>query len=267
MAEYNEDAQHPATAVRLQQATREGDAPKSYELIAALQITTGVVILYFLFNALAATIARFASSAWQASGISLDAVGATVATGTEDLTVQLSVTLLPIMASILVCAVLSHLVQSGTAAGFRKPVWQPQQINPVSGIRRLFSLENLLRGVLGIPKVAVIGLVTLVVIWNQRFDLAGLQQVGAQELGPKLIYQVFVVLMAAAGTLLAVSTFDYFVQWYSFQNRMRMTDQQLRDENRLQSIDPQIKSRRIEFFDQISIQRRPEPTQRSSGTD
>ena len=89
-------------------------------------------------------------------------------------------------------------------------------------------------------------------MWNQRFSIAELQQVGTQNLGGELVNHVFVVLISVCGTLLAVSLFDYLVQWYSFHNRMRMTDQQLRDENRLQSTDPQIKSRRIEFFEQIT---------------
>ena len=252
MADFNEDAQHPATAIRLQSANREGDAPKSYELVAAIQVTTGVTALDFLIQGLATAITDFTVGIWQANGISADEVFDNFASSRGNFLMSLLTSLVPMLAVIFCGGILSHLIQAPTAFGFKKPLWQPQQINPATGIQRLFSMDNLVRGVLGIPKVAIIVLVAIVVIWNQRFSIAELQQVGAQSLGGELVHQVFIVLISVCGTLLAVSLFDYLVQWYSFQNRMRMTDQQLRDENRLQSTDPQIKSRRIEFFEQIT---------------
>lgn len=252
MAEFNEDAQHPATAVRLQSARQEGDAPKSSELVAAIQVTCGITILYFLINGLASAIENFTANTWKANGIAVESVIGNVQGSTNQFMTSLLTTLLPMLAAVLVCAIASHVVQTGSAFGFKKPVWQPQQANPISGLKRLFSMDNLLRGVLGIPKVAIIVLVTGVVIWNQRLEIAELQQVGARRVGPDLMNQIFIVLIAACGTLFAVSLIDYVVQWFSFQSRIRMTDQQLRDENRLQSPDPQLKSRRIEIFEQIT---------------
>lgn len=252
MPKFNEDAQHPATAVRLQSARQEGDAPKSSELVAAIQVTCGITILYFLINWLASTVSKFAAGTWQANGIAVESVIGNLEANTKSFLISLLTTLLPILAAVLVSAIASHVVQTGSAFGFKKPVWQPKQANPVGGLKRLFSMDNLLRGVMGIPKVAIIVLVTSVAIWNQRFEIAELQHAGASHLGADLATQIFIVLISGCGTLLAVSLIDYVVQWFSFQSRIRMTDQQLRDENRLQSPDPQLKSRRIEIFEQIT---------------
>ena len=256
MSESHENAQHPATAIRLQRASQEGDAPKSYELVASLQLTTGVTVIYFLVSGLAAEFTSFAAVTWKPTGISTESVVPSIKESNLQLANSMLTTLLPILAAILIGSVLSHIVQSLAAFGFKKPIWQPNQINPMSGLKKLFSIDNLTRGILGIPKVVIVVMVALIVVWHQRLEFAELQRTIPRELGSELVNQVFVVLIAVCGTLVAISLFDYLVQWLSFQSRMRMTDQQLRDENRLQSPDPHLKSRHIDLLHEIqSVER------------
>lgn len=46
--------------------------------------------------------------------------------------------------------------------------------------------------------------------------------------------------MSVAVSLLVCSVFDYAIQWYGFQQRNRITDQELREEIRRQTGGPQI---------------------------
>ena len=251
MPETRDDAQHPATAIRLQKARQEGDAPKSYELVASLQLTTGMTVIYFLVSGLATELTSFAAIIWKPTGISAESVIPRIKETHHHFLNSTLTTLLPMLIAILIGSVLAHVVQTLPAFGFKKPLWQPQQINPINGIKKLFSMDNLTRGILGIPKVAIVVMVALLYVWSQRFELAAMQQTIPRELGTAMINQIFKVLIAVCATLVAISLFDYLVQWLSFQSRMRMTDQQLRDENRLQSTDPQLNSRRLEFFQEI----------------
>ena len=58
--------------------------------------------------------------------------------------------------------------------------------------------------------------------------------------------------MSVAVSLLVCSIFDYAVQWYGFRQRNRMTDQELREEIRGQTGDPQIARTRHQRMREIT---------------
>ena len=255
MADFDSDAQHPATPIRLQQANREGNAPKSLELAAAIQLTVGLVIVYFLIDNVAHELYAFTRKSWQPNGLSTEKVAEALSWNTTDLLNPLGLVTLSILSLIFGSAIVSHLVQTGTASGFKKSFWRPENLSPLKNLTQLFSMDNLLRGVFGIPKVAIVVLISLIVIWQQRIELAGLHHSSSHEIAEGILDQAFLVLISASSTLLVLSLFDYAVQWFSFQAKVRMTDQQLRDEMRLQSPDPQYKESRKELFSQMASTR------------
>jgi flagellar biosynthetic protein FlhB len=63
-------------------------------------------------------------------------------------------------------------------------------------------------------------------------------------LGIRICFEVAIVLLLA-------SLIDYAVQWFGFENRIRMSDQELRDELRSQNGDPVVSQQRQRMVRQV----------------
>ena len=64
MADFQTDAQHPATPVRLQQAQRQGDVPKSQELASSIQLACGLGVIYLSIKSIANRFTELTSQFW-----------------------------------------------------------------------------------------------------------------------------------------------------------------------------------------------------------
>ncbi len=248
MTERNQDANHPATPVRLMQAQRDGDCPKSHELAVAIQLLCGLAAIWLMVKFLISGVVDFSTETWSPELDWMSSSTAEFQNQMQETIWNMTVLLLPFLGIVLLGAVASHVVQSGAAAAFRKPLFQMQHLNPVSGAQRLFSGKNIGKGIIGIPKVAAVIFVSLSVVWYQRFELAKLQWNSVEEIAKCLNHCLFAILVSGAATLLLVSLLDYILERFSFFKRHQMSDQELRDENSMQGPGSQMTARRQQFY-------------------
>ena len=69
----------------------------------------------------------------------------------------------------------------------------------------------------------------------------------ADAMAQQLFSLVLLICSHVAVALLMVSLLDFGMKYWGFEKRIRMTDQQLRDETRMQNGDPQTSARRREL--------------------
>lgn len=119
------------------------------------------------------------------------------------------------------------------------------RINPLPRLGQLFSFSQTGVSLLqNVAKLSVLGWVLYKSLAQKlpAFILRPPRSLfsGAQEAG-QLLWDVIVRGLLA---LLVLGVIDYGVAWYRLERRMRMTSQQLRDEAKEDSGDPQIRARR-----------------------
>ena len=129
------------------------------------------------------------------------------------------------------------------------------RLNPLSGIKHMFSAKALVELAKSILKIAVIG----AVLYNEI--LGRVLQVRTMSLGDltsgilwtgEAIFSIstkilmFMVLFAAA---------DYFYQWWEYERNLRMTKQEVRDEQKRIEGNPQIKGRIREVQRKMAMMR------------
>ena len=243
MTQSNGDAQHPATATRLLQATRDGDVAKSQELASSIHLVCALGFVYLTIHSTSKHFVGFTAKLWSNSNIA--------ATNLEDFnskistaTMEAGVLVLPLLLAIGLMSILSHLIQNPASASNSKGIFRSEALNPMRGIQRLLSIENLFRSVLGIPKIALISIVFFTTVWALGHQFANLSFLPADVMLTKMADCIFIVLAACTSTIFLTSLADYLMERFATARRLRMSDQELRDENRLQQIDPQISARR-----------------------
>ena len=149
----------------------------------------------------------------------------------------------PFVLAVLLAGSAAVLLQTGFLlhGGGLKP--ELRRISPSAGLHRLLSAESLLEGVKSLGKVAVLALVTWQVL---RLDLPALLGAPRSTLPAVLAATLRAVLHVLAAVLLvqaAIALGD--LVWVRFRHagRLRMTRQELRDEQKETEGDPKIKAR------------------------
>lgn len=242
----DQDKSEPATPFKLEEARKRGQVFKSVELNS----------LAVLAVALAATLA-FSESAIRktfalSQGLMREAGRAEL---TQPLVVELMGTLsrhvlfllLPFLLLVMVAGALANFLQTGPVFSFTPLKPDFSRLNPVNGLKRLFSMRSVYEGFKSILKLALLAAVLLWMVWSLLPDLLLLtrQPLGAypELLIDKAGFVLFVLLMG----LLALSLLDLGYTRWEFLKKMRMSRRELKDEVKRREGDPQIRSKRREI--------------------
>ena len=243
------DRNHPATPTRREQARREGDFAKSTELAAAIQMLGATLVGFLLLGGVAVWLRDFTRQWYQQAGISSESsLAGTVDDGvTQHLSVKLLdlvATLSPVLILLMLVSIVSHWMQTGPTFIAGKASPDLNRISPMRWGRRMFSARTLVAPFVGVPKTLIAVAVAIGSGWayrNQFFELANWP---ADVMVAKLFGLVLMISFFISLSMLATALLDWAVNWYSREQRLRMTDQQLRDELRMQNGDPQMQQRR-----------------------
>ncbi len=247
MSDSADDKIHDASASRLQQARSEGDIAKSFELAAALQMIGALLACYLLLSNVGIWIQNWTVESWSFAGTELSVEPTELTSQMQTLTGLVFMALAPLMVALLTIGIASHWIQTGPLFISKKAIPDVERLGPGNWKRKMFSLEGLAFLLVGIPKTAIAISVLCLSCWYHRsqfFELAGYP---ADMLVQNLFSLIVTIVFHVALALLLTSLADYWLRYVSHQRRLRMTDQQLRDELRMQNGDPQVRARQREF--------------------
>jgi flagellar biosynthetic protein FlhB len=156
----------------------------------------------------------------------------------------LATTLLPILVLVSVAAVLSQLAQSGFLLFPQRAVVDPQRINPAGGLGRLLSLDGTLRAFLGVVKLAAVAALTVWCALTNHQSVATAAAGDLNTLGGTLGNALLGTSLKIGGLMLAFGVADYAWNWWRHERSLRMTTQEIRDEQRALNGDPQVAAKR-----------------------
>lgn len=243
----SEDQIHVPTPARREQARLDGDIPKSFELAAALQLIGAIAAAYLLLGGLGKQISSLTTELWSETGTQISINESQITSQLQNLAGVLLYALAPLLVLLMMVGIASHWIQTGPVFISNKLAPDVTRMGPGNWTRRLFSIEGMAFVIVGVPKTLVAFAVLGLASWSYRFEFLQLANYPADVLVSKLFGLVLTIVFFVAFALLITSLADYWLKYSSHQRRLRMTDQQLRDELRSQNGDPQVRSRQREM--------------------
>ncbi len=117
------------------------------------------------------------------------------------------------------------------------------RLNPVEGLKRMFSVQSLIELVKAIGKFL---LVALVAVLTLNFWSGDLMAVGMEPLEPALAHATTTILwatLAMSATTILIAAIDVPYQIFDNSKKLRMTKQQVKDEFKDSEGKPEVKSR------------------------
>ncbi|MBF0461785.1 MAG: flagellar biosynthesis protein FlhB [Magnetococcales bacterium] len=151
--------------------------------------------------------------------------------------------LAPFFLVFVVMSVAASVLQHGFVLSWEPVVPNFSKINPASGLGRMFSTRSLIELVRSTLKVGVIG---LVVYWAMRDTMDRTLMLSAtslEEMVRTLGEDIITVLRWVTMVFAAIALVDYGYQRFHFNDELRMTKQEIKDEQKQMEGDPLIKGR------------------------
>jgi len=220
-------------------AVGEGDVLQSRELAAALVISMGAVWLFAMGPMIMEAIGTMLGE-----GLRFDAADLEHFDPAARALRLLAVVLLPVaalfgltlLAAIGAPAMLGSLGFRGSALAFKA-----NRINPMTGIKRIFSMTGVIELLKSFAKIALIGAVGWFVLKGASDRIMA---IGGEELVPAIseLGSIFVwLVIVMAGALMAIAMVDVPAQFLQRLGRLRMTKQEVKDEGKQADGSPEIK--------------------------
>jgi flagellar biosynthetic protein FlhB len=121
--------------------------------------------------------------------------------------------------------------------------FKPNKIDPIAGLKRIFSVKGLVELAKAVLKVVLLFSVGALIIYMQ---LADIMQLSASSLGQGMsrVSEVFPLLVGALLiALLIIAVIDYAWQRHTFTQQLRMTLKEVKDESKQTNGSPEVKQK------------------------
>ncbi|MDG5766727.1 flagellar biosynthesis protein FlhB [Balneolales bacterium ANBcel1] len=152
--------------------------------------------------------------------------------------------IIPILIMLLVTALLVNMAQTGGVFSTKKIKPKGSNLNPVNGIKKIFSMKGFVELVKGFAKLFIVG---IVIYFTVRNDVEHFLTFSVLPMGETLSEAGSYILMFVGRILAALfllSIVDAIYQRFQHHKDLRMTKQEVKDEHKQMDGDPHIKAQR-----------------------
>lgn len=242
LADSGGEKTEDATPKKKADAKKKGQVAKSKELSQAFTLiaATSAIALFggYAFNSLKELIQMFYND-YLTMNLNYSTINGIFQ---ESITRILKI-FLPIVLPIMVMGVLSNYLQTGFILTGEPLKPDLKKLNPISGMKKLFSVKALVTLVKDISIVSVVGYVGYSFIIKNYNDILKLGEVSLGAVPAFLSKFIVDIFFKISFIMLAIAILDFAFQKYQHKKDLRMSKQEIKEEFKQSEGDPQIKSR------------------------
>lgn len=231
-----------ATPKRREEAREKGQVAKSRELASVAVLLAALIYFYFGASGLLKNIMDMMKAHFFASGTTKLTVES-IQPMAIDIALDSFIILAPLLVFLVAAGLAANVLQVGFMFAPKSIAPKFSKIDPLKGFQRMLSLRSMVELIKSILKIAIITVVAWLTIKN---EIAAMLPLPDQEITDILIYisrVSFNILVTTCWVLVALAVLDYAYQKWEFERELKMTRQEIRDENKLTEGDPLIKGR------------------------
>jgi flagellar biosynthetic protein FlhB len=235
MAESGQDKRHPPTERRLRQAAEKGDIHRSTDLPRAAAVVIAVALALNAAGLAGTRMAALAAASLADAGTAPPAAASGwLAAATASLT--------PLLILIAALSTLAAMLSGGWVFTLGKLLPDFAKLLPSAGFGQIFSATGGTETLKSIVKFVVIGGTAILLIRASLPDFAAL----AASLTPAVTDMVTLCLNILSGvcaTITVIAGGDFALQYWLHRQKLRMSDQEIRDEMKEAVGNPHVRQR------------------------
>lgn len=245
MAEENDSSQdktEEATPRKLEKAREEGQVPRSKELSTMAVLMAGAAGLLVFGGMISKALEATMKHSFQ---LPREAIFDTkqMVIYLAQATAEAAWALGPLLVLLAIAAIAGPIGLGGWLFSSKAIMPKFSRLNPLQGLKRMFSVKSLVELVKAILKVLLVALIGILVLKAWTPDLL---QMGLEPIEPAMQHSLTTVawafLIMSAATIL-IAALDVPYQLFDYKKNMRMTKQEIKDEYKDTEGKPEVKGR------------------------
>jgi flagellar biosynthetic protein FlhB len=238
MADEEEKTEEP-TSKKISDAKQEGNVPKSMEVAgAAILFFCSIYLLFFagdLFNNLQKMML------YTYNFIGTEMTGRVYYTISYTIIMALLYALIPLFIIVIVMGVAFNVMQFGFLITPLK--FDLQKIDPISGMKNVFSMKKVIESFKLFLKLTVIFIVMsiiLVLVWK---DILAMMDMGIGASVDEMLTLTTYFIAAILLIIIIFAIIDFFFTRHYYFKQLKMSKQEVKDEHKQMEGDPLVKGR------------------------
>lgn len=161
----------------------------------------------------------------------------------------------PVLMATFLVAIASTGIQTKFLVNFESLKFKLDKLNPMQGIKKMFSLRSVFELAKSLLKMIVLAAVVYGEIQSRMSDFARLLIMEPVQSVVYICSAIFSIVMKLAAVFVAIAAVDFLFQRRTFENDLKMTKQEVKDEYKQMEGDPKIKSKRRAIQQQLANSR------------
>jgi len=257
--EDKESKTEEATSKKIEDSRAKGNVPKSAEVPGAAILFFASIYLLFFSGHLFQTIQKMMLYIFSFIGRDIDTT--VYYTIFQTVLSTLLEALSPLFIMVVLLAVVTNVMQFGFLS---VPIeFKFEKLNPVSGLKNIFSMKKLLEAFKLTAKLAIIFIVMVIIItlvWDDIIAMMDMNLGGTLGLIRSLTgYFIAAILLI----IIIFAVIDYFFTRHYYFEGLKMTKQEVKEEHKQMEGDPQVKSRIRSIQMKMAMQRMLKDTEKA----
>jgi flagellar biosynthetic protein FlhB len=240
MADDQEKTEEP-TSKKIEDARKEGNVAKSQDVTALVTLAVGIIVLIFYLKFVVYKIMDFYVyflSFFSHEFSINDIVSLFIKT-----ILEVFILLAPIALAIMLAGVIGNVAQFGFLFTIKSIQPNFSKLNPIAGLKNLFSTKKLFEGVKIILKVSIAFFVGFKLFLGWLIEIPKLELFDLLTQIKWLTDKAMILAFTMLGVFLVFAAIDFAFQKYSYKKSLRMSKQEIKDEMKNTEGNPEIKAK------------------------
>ncbi len=232
-----------ATPKRRRDARKKGQVAQSRELPSVMILMTALVFFYFAGSWIFGSFLQVIGGVYgHLDTLRLDAVSEVNAFSMEIFKKVLLI-LIPFFVPILIAGMAGNIGQIGFEIHGEPMRPKLTRLNPIAGLKKLVSLRSMVELVKSVIKILFIGGIAFGIVKNEITAMPALMQQEVVEILLFIGRVAFKIFFFVCLALIVLAFFDYVYQRWQYEQSLKMTKQEVKDERKQIEGDPKVKGR------------------------
>lgn len=231
-----------ATPKKRRDERKKGNVFLSQDAVAVTTLLGSCAALWLMSGNIIREMSAFMTACLTACGVSLP-VGDQVAELEHQGILLLVRTVLPLLLVTAICAVVATFAQTRLLVSGELLRPKFSRINPLQGIKRLFSLKSVIDALKGIIKIILLLVIIYISLEDMVLESYKYLYTDLRAACAHLFDGAKSMVIRIAIAFIAVAALDFMYQWWDYERQLKMSKQEIKEEYKQTEGDPQVKGK------------------------
>ncbi len=244
-----------ATPKKRRDQRKEGNVFQSKDVVTVVSLFGSFYILKLLFPKIYETVRAFMIDFIGFAGTVTDASQGQINEIGMMVIAAIVKTILPLLLITGVLAIVATGAQTKFLVSSKSIRPQFKRLNPIEGIKKLFSLQNMVELIKSILKIIILIAVIYNIVIDDMVQVVRTMDMDIIVSGTYMLEMVMTLVLRICIAFLAIAALDFMYQWWEYERKLKMSKQEVKEEYKQTEGNPEIKSRIRNIQNQRARQR------------